>query len=122
MKNWAQSHGATHYCHWFQPLTGGTAEKHDSFIDYDKHMNVISRFAGSNLIKGEADASSLPNGAIRSTFEARGYTLWDPCSPAFLKKVKNSTILCIPTAYCSYSGDILDEKTPLIKACDVLNF
>lgn len=117
MKEWAIEQGATHYCHWFQPMTGMTAEKHDSFISTSKDGNIIMEFSGKELIKGESDASSFPNGGIRATFEARGYTAWDFTSPAF---VKDKT-LYIPTAFCSYSGEALDKKTPLLRSMDALN-
>ena len=110
MKEWALSKGASHYTHWFQPLTGSTAEKHDSFIEVDSNDGVILKFSGKNLIIGEPDASSFPSGGLRSTFEARGYTAWDPTSPAFIKRAKNGTTLCIPTAFCSYTGEALDKK------------
>ncbi|MBP1555306.1 MAG: glutamine synthetase III, partial [Oscillospiraceae bacterium] len=117
MKDWAISKGATHYTHWFQPLTGITAEKHDSFISPGKDGRVIMEFSGSELIKGEPDASSLPSGGLRATFEARGYTAWDPTSYAFIK----GNTLCIPTAFCSYGGEALDQKTPLLRSMDALN-
>lgn len=117
MKDWAIEKGATHYTHWFQPLTGITAEKHDSFIAPGKDGKIIMEFSGKELIKGEPDASSFPSGGIRATFEARGYTAWDPSSYAF---VKDST-LCIPTAFCSYGGEALDQKTPLLRSMDALN-
>lgn len=117
MKDWAIEKGATHYTHWFQPLTGITAEKHDSFIAPAKDGKIIMEFSGKELIKGEPDASSFPSGGIRATFEARGYTAWDPSSYAF---VKDST-LCIPTAFCSYGGEALDQKTPLLRSMDALN-
>ncbi|MBO5926283.1 MAG: glutamine synthetase III [Clostridia bacterium] len=117
MKNWAISKGATHYTHWFQPMTGITAEKHDSFISPLKNGSVIMEFSGKELIKGESDASSFPNGGMRATFEARGYTAWDPSSYAF---VKDNT-LYIPTAFCSYSGESLDKKTPLLRSSEALN-
>jgi glutamine synthetase len=117
MKDWAIGLGATHYCHWFQPMTGTTAEKHDSFISTTKDGNIIMEFSGKELIKGESDASSFPNGGIRATFEARGYTAWDFTSPAF---VKDKT-LYIPTAFCSYGGEALDKKTPLLRSMDALN-
>ena len=117
MKEWAIKNGATHYTHWFQPLTGFTAEKHDSFISVDKLGNTILQFTGKNLSRGEADASSFPSGNIRATFEARGYTVWDCCSPAFLKKTTDGvSVLCIPTAFCSYNGQTLDKKTPLLRS------
>lgn len=117
MKDWAVSKGATHYTHWFQPMTGITAEKHDSFISPTEGGNVIMEFSGKELIQGEPDASSFPSGGIRSTFEARGYTLWDPTSYAFIK----DGTLCIPTAFCSYSGEVLDKKTPLLRSMDAIN-
>ncbi len=119
MKNWAMERGATHYTHWFQPLTGSTAEKHDAFLDLKDGMPIAS-FSGSNLIFSEPDASSFPSGGLRSTFEARGYTAWDPTSPAFIKRHGNGATLCIPTAFCSYNGDALDKKTPLLRSIQVL--
>ena len=117
MKNWAVSKGATHYTHWFQPLNGVTAEKHDSFIQASPDGGVIMDFSGKELIKGEPDASSFPSGGLRATFEARGYTAWDPTSFAFIK----GKTLCIPTAFCSYSGEAMDEKTSLLRSMDALN-
>ena len=117
MKNWAISKGATHYSHWFQPLTGITAEKHDSFLSPADEGKIIMSFSGKELIKGEPDASSFPNGGKRSTFEARGYTVWDPTSYPF---VKDHT-LCIPTAFCSYNGEALDKKTPLLRSMEAIN-
>ena len=117
MKEWALDHGATHYTHWFQPMTNFTAEKHDSFISPTSDGQVIMDFSGKELVKGEPDASSFPSGGLRATFEARGYTAWDPTSPAF---IKDST-LYIPTAFCSYSGEALDKKTPLLRSMDTLN-
>ena len=117
MKDWAISKGATHFTHWFQPLTGITAEKHDSFITPSPDGGVIMEFSGKELIKGEPDASSFPNGGLRATFEARGYTAWDPTSYAFIKD--NS--LCIPTAFCSYGGYALDKKTPLLRSMEALS-
>ena len=117
MKEWAVDHGATHYTHWFQPLTGSTAEKHDSFISPMENGEVLMGFSGKELIKGEPDASSFPSGGLRATCEARGYTAWDPTSPAFIK----DGTLCIPTAFCSYSGEALDTKTPLLRSMDALN-
>ena len=117
MKNWAISKGATHYSHWFQPLTGITAEKHDSFITPAEEGKIIMSFSGKELIKGEPDASSFPNGGKRSTFEARGYTVWDPTSYPF---VKDHT-LCIPTAFCAYTGEALDKKTPLLRSMEAIN-
>ncbi len=117
MKDWAVDHGATHYTHWFQPLTGVTAEKHDSFISPSPDGGVIMEFSGRELIKGEPDASSFPSGGLRATFEARGYTAWDPTSYAFIK----GNTLCIPTAFCSYGGEALDKKTPLLRSMEALN-
>ncbi len=117
MKDWAISKGATHFTHWFQPLTGITAEKHDSFISPTPNGGVLMEFSGKELIKGEPDASSFPSGGLRATFEARGYTAWDPTSYAFIK----DKTLCIPTAFCSYSGDALDKKTPLLRSMEALN-
>ena len=117
MKEWAIEKGATHYTHWFQPMTGMTAEKHDSFISPEAGGTVIMEFSGKELIKGEPDASSFPSGGLRSTFEARGYTAGDPTSYAFVK----DGVLCIPTAFCSYSGEALDQKTPLLKSMEVIN-
>jgi len=121
MKTWAVSKGATHFTHWFQPLTGATAEKHDSFIMPDGEDGVILKFSGGELIKGEPDASSFPSGGLRATFEARGYTAWDPTSPAFIKEGKNCATLCIPTAFYSYHGEALDKKTPLLRSMNVLS-
>ena len=120
MKAWALSRGATSYTHWFQPLTGGTAEKHDSFLE-PKGGTAIMAFSGKNLIVGEPDASSFPSGGLRSTFEARGYTAWDPTSPAFIKRHGNGATLCIPTAFCSYTGEALDRKTPLLRSIQALS-
>ncbi len=117
MKDWAIEKGATHYTHWFQPLTGITAEKHDSFISPQSDGRVIMEFSGKELIKGEPDASSFPSGGLRATFEARGYTAWDPTSYAFVK----DGVLCIPTAFCSYGGEALDKKTPLLRSMETLN-
>ena len=122
MKDWAMENGATHYTHWFQPLTGITAEKHDAFVaspDEDGHM--VTAFTGKDLIKGEPDASSFPSGGLRSTFEARGYTAWDITSPAFLKEAGTGVTLCIPTAFCSYKGEALDKKTPLLRSMEAIN-
>lgn len=117
MKTWAMSKGATHYTHWFQPLTGATAEKHDSFFTPDYGGGVIAHFSGNELVQGEPDASSFPNGGLRATFEARGYTAWDPTSPAFVRKGPNSvSVLCIPTIFCGYNGEALDNKTPLLRS------
>ncbi len=120
MKQWAIEKGATHYTHWFQPLTGATAEKHDAFLEPDGNGKAISVFSGKNLIVGEPDASSFPSGGLRATFEARGYTAWDPSSPAFIKRHPNGATLCIPTAFCSYTGEALDKKTPLLKSTQAL--
>jgi glutamine synthetase len=117
MKNWALEKGATHFAHWFQPLTGITAEKHDAFISPNNDGTVIMDFSGKELIKGEPDGSSFPSGGIRATFEARGYTNWDPTSYAFIKE----NTLCIPTAFCAYGGEALDEKTPLLRSMDAVN-
>ena len=117
MKEWAVEHGATHFTHWFQPLTGVTAEKHDSFIEPTRDGGVLMEFSGKELIKGEPDASSFPSGGLRATFEARGYTAWDPTSYAFIK----DHTLCIPTAFCSYSGEALDKKTPLLRSMQAIN-
>ena len=117
MKNWAIENGATHYTHWFQPMTGVTAEKHDSFVSPRSNGEIIMEFSGKELVKGEPDASSFPSGGLRATFEARGYTAWDPSSPAFIKDKS----LYIPTAFCSYSGEALDKKTPLLRSMDALN-
>jgi len=121
MKKWALSKGATHYTHWFQPLTGVTAEKHDSFIDWDNKGGIVLNFTGKNLIQGEPDASSFPSGGLRSTFEARGYTGWDPSSPAFIKEGPEATTLCIPTLYIGYHGEALDKKTPLLRSMSALS-
>lgn len=117
MKNWAVEKGCTHYTHWFQPLNGITAEKHDSFLALDEKGQVMERFSGKALIKGEPDASSFPSGGIRATFEARGYTAWDPTSYAFIK----DNTLCVPTAFCSYTGEVLDKKTPLLRSIEALS-
>ena len=117
MKDWAIEKGATHFTHWFQPMTGVTAEKHDSFITPDGRGRAIMEFSGKALVKGEPDASSFPSGGLRSTFEARGYTAWDPTSYAFVK----GNTLYIPTAFCSYSGEALDKKTPLLRSMQALN-
>lgn len=121
MKDWAIEKGATHFTHWFQPMTGVTAEKHDAFISPTAEGNVIMEFSGKVLVKGEPDASSFPNGGIRSTFEARGYTAWDCTSPAFLREDAGVVTLCIPTAFCSYTGEALDRKTPLLRSMEALN-
>jgi len=121
MKEWAVEHGATHYTHWFQPLTGITAEKHDSFISPTADGKAVAEFSGKELIKGEPDASSFPSGGMRSTFEARGYTAWDPTSPPWLLKSGNSTTLVIPTAFVSWTGEALDKKTPLLRSMEALS-
>ena len=121
MKEWALEKGATHFTHWFQPLTGITAEKHDAFIDPQSDGTTLLRFSGKELIKGEPDASSFPSGGLRATFEARGSTAWDCTSPAFIKETPHSTILCIPTAFCSYKGEALDKKTPLLRSMQALD-
>ena len=117
MKDWAVERGVTHYTHWFQPLTGITAEKHDSFISPKDGGKIILEFSGKELVRGEPDASSFPSGGLRSTFEARGYTAWDPTSYAFIK----DGVLCIPTAFCSYGGEALDQKTPLLRSMEALS-
>ncbi|MEQ8198974.1 MAG: glutamine synthetase III, partial [Clostridiaceae bacterium] len=117
MKDWAIENGATHFTHWFQPMTGITAEKHDSFINPTADGKVILEFSGKELIKGEPDASSFPSGGLRATFEARGYTAWDCTSPAFIK----DDSLCIPTAFCSYNGEALDKKTPLLRSMEAIS-
>ena len=122
MKEWAIEKGATHYTHWFQPLTGTTAEKHDSFITAPMpNGKVLMSFSGKELIKGEPDASSFPSGGLRATFEARGYTAWDCTSPAFVRQDAAGATLCIPTAFCSYTGEALDQKTPLLRSMEALN-
>ena len=121
MKEWAIENGATHYCHWFQPMTGATAEKHDAFIAFDREGNLIEKFSGSQLVQGEPDASSFPSGGMRTTFEARGYTAWDPSTPAFLMKGPEGTTLCIPSVFISYHGEALDEKTPLLRSARALS-
>ena len=122
MKDWAIENGATHYTHWFQPLTGITAEKHDAFVTHpDEYGKMIMEFSGKELIKGKPDASSFPSGGLRATFEARGYTAWDITSPAFLKEDATGVILCIPTAFCSYKGEALDKKTPLLRSMEALS-
>ena len=122
MKDWAVEKGATHYTHWFQPLTGVTAEKHDSFISSpNAEGKILMEFSGKELIKGEPDASSFPSGGLRATFEARGYTAWDCTSPAFVKKDAAGATLCIPTAFCSYTGEALDKKTPLLRSMEAIN-
>ncbi|MBW8383127.1 MAG: glutamine synthetase III, partial [Youngiibacter sp.] len=117
MKDWAVEKGVTHFTHWFQPMTGITAEKHDSFISPVEGGKVMMEFSGKELIKGEPDASSFPSGGLRATFEARGYTAWDPTSFAFIK----DNVLCIPSVFCSYTGEVLDKKTPLLRSIEVMN-
>ena len=121
MKTWAIDRGATHYAHVFYPLTGLTAEKHDSFFDPDSSGGTISNFEGKLLIQGEPDGSSFPNGGIRQTFEARGYTIWDVTSPAYIMENPNGTTLCIPTAFVSWTGEALDKKTPVLRSMQALN-
>jgi glutamine synthetase len=121
MKTWALEKGATHFTHWFQPLTGATAEKHDAFVMPDNEGGAICQFSGKELTQGEPDASSFPSGGLRATFEARGYTGWDPSSPAFLKETDNGATLCIPTIFCGYHGEALDKKTPLLRSMAVLS-
>ncbi len=122
MKEWAIEKGATHYTHWFQPMTGVTAEKHDSFITAPmENGKVLMSFSGKELIKGEPDASSFPSGGLRATFEARGYTAWDCTSPAFVRQDAAGATLCIPTAFCSYTGEALDQKTPLLRSMEAVN-
>lgn len=121
MKDWAIEKGATHFTHWFQPMNGITAEKHEAFISPTEDGRVITEFSGKELIKGESDASSFPSGGLRATFEARGYTVWDCTSPAFLKEDASGVTLCIPTAFCSYTGEALDKKTPLLRSMEALS-
>ncbi|MEJ5190248.1 MAG: glutamine synthetase III, partial [Breznakiellaceae bacterium] len=121
MKKWALEKGATHYTHWFHPLTGYTAEKHDSFFTPISDGKVIASFTGKELIQAEPDASSFPSGGLRATFEARGYTAWDPTSPAFIVRHSNGATLCIPTAFASWTGEALDLKTPLLRSIEALN-
>ena len=124
MKEWAVKEGATHFTHWFQPDRAGTAEKHDSFLTTDSFKNgikPIERFSGGQLAQAEPDASSFPSGGMRSTFEARGYTAWDPTSPAFIKEHPGGKTLCIPSVYLSYTGEALDNKTPLLRSNESLN-
>ncbi|TCD48583.1 glutamine synthetase III [Chlorobium sp. N1] len=121
MKEWAMDNGATHYTHWFQPMTGSTAEKHDAFLSIDRDGTPIERFSGEQLIQGEPDASSFPSGGMRTTFEARGYTAWDPSSPAFLMKGGSGVTLCIPTVFISYHGEALDAKTPLLRSMNAVS-
>jgi len=121
MRAWAEAKGVTHFTHWFQPLTGTTAEKHDSFFTLKSDGTAIEEFDGAALIQQEPDASSFPNGGIRATFEARGYTAWDPSSPAFIIEIGFGKTLCIPTIFVSYTGESLDYKAPLLKALEALN-
>ncbi|MBI4868347.1 MAG: glutamine synthetase III [Candidatus Wallbacteria bacterium] len=121
MKEWALERGVTHFCHWFQPQTGLTAEKHDSFLSFDDEGQAIERFSGSQLIQSEPDASSFPSGGMRSTFEARGYTAWDPSSPAFIVEGANGKVLCIPSAFISYHGEALDQKAPLLRSMEAVS-
>ncbi len=120
MKDWAISRGATHFTHWFQPMTGGTAEKHDAFLDVNDQGEAIMTFSGKNLVKSEPDASSFPSGGLRCTFEARGYTAWDPTSPAFVKRNPRGATLCIPSIFCSYTSEVLDKKIPLLRSIQAL--
>src|SRR3989339_1825711 len=121
MKEWAIENGAPHFTHWFQPQRGGTAEKHDAFITYDENGDIIERLSASQLIQSEPDASSFPSGGIRSTFEARGYTAWDPTSPAFLLEAGTTRTLVIPSVFLSWTGAVLDLKTPLLRSQRALN-
>src|SRR4026208_1279471 len=121
VKEWAQSKGATHFCHWFQPQTGLTAEKHDAFLTFDDDGLPLERFSGSQLIQSEPDASSFPSGGMRTTFEARGYTAWDPSVPMFIMESANTKTLCIPSAFISYHGHALDKKTALLRSTDALS-
>ncbi|MBO5436112.1 MAG: glutamine synthetase III, partial [Thermoguttaceae bacterium] len=121
MRDWAMERGATHYSHWFQPMTGETAEKHDSFLTPAGDLKAIAKFSGNELVRGESDASSFTSGGLRATFEARGYTAWDPSSPAFILENPNGATLVIPTMFVSWTGDSLDQKTPMLRSLDVLN-
>ena len=121
VRNWALEMGITHFCHWFQPMTGLTAEKHDAFISFSDDGSAIEKFSGSQLIQSEPDASSFPSGGMRSTFEARGYTAWDPTSPMFMMTTTNGRTLCIPSVFVSYTGHALDEKTPLLRSVEALS-
>lgn len=121
MKEWASDHGATHYTHWFHPLSGLTAEKQEYFVSPQPSGGILMEFSGKDLIKGEPDASSFASGGLRATFEARGYTAWDVTSPAFLKRNADRLILCIPTAFVSYTGLALDKKVPLLRSMEALN-
>src|SRR5437016_10153144 len=121
LKDWAVEHGATHYTHWFQPLTGITAEKHDSFLNPSSDGRAVAEFSGKELVRGEPDASSFPSGGMRSTFEARGYTAWDPTSPPWLLVMPQGTTLVIPTAFVSWTGEALDKKTPLLRSMEAIS-
>ena len=121
VKEWALEKGATHYCHWFHPQTGATAEKHDAFFSFGKDGSAMERFTGKELMQQEPDASSFPSGGLRSTFEARGYTAWDATSPMFLMETTNGLTLCIPSIFISYSGHSLDEKTPLLRSLSAIS-
>lgn len=121
MKDWAIEHGATHFCHWFQPLTGSTAEKHDAFLSLNSQGQAIGRFSGNELIQGEPDASSFPSGGIRDTYEARGYTAWDATSPAFIRKTSDGATLCVPTVFFSWTGEALDKKAPLLRSIEAIS-
>jgi glutamine synthetase len=122
MKDWAVEHGATHYTHWFQPMTGITAEKHDSFLTPTPDGRAVAEFSGKELVRGEPDASSFPSGGMRATFEARGYTAWDPTSPPWLLVTPHGATLVIPTAFVSWTGEALDKKTPLLRSMEALSF
>ena len=121
MKDWAVEKGASHYTHWFQPLTGVTAEKHDAFLTPPEDSRALLQLTGKQLIMGESDASSFPSGGLRSTHYARGYTAWDMTSPAFIKEMSSGTVLCIPTIFVSYNGEALDKKTPLLRSMEAIN-
>src|SRR6478609_3136576 len=121
LKDWAVEHGATHYTHWFQPMTGITAEKHDSFLTPTPDGRAVAEFSGKELVRGEPDASSFPSGGLRSTFEARGYTAWDPTSPPWLLVMPQGSTLVIPTAFVSWTGEALDKKTPLLRSIEALS-
>ncbi|MDP7163631.1 MAG: glutamine synthetase III, partial [Phycisphaerae bacterium] len=118
MRDWAIEHGASHFTHWFQPMTGNTAEKHESFITPTPDGEVLAKFSGTDLVRGESDASSFPSGGLRATFEARGYTAWDPSSPAFILDNPNGATLVVPTMFVSWTGDALDKKTPLLRSME----
>ena len=121
IKEWALARGVTHFCHWFQPQTGSTAEKHDAFLSFDDNQAPIEKFSGAQLIQSEPDASSFPSGGMRTTFEARGYTAWDPSSPVFIMEAGGISTLCVPSVFISYHGDALDEKTALVRSVEVLS-